>query len=304
MNSHQYPPPPSSVQFHSSPTGGSKNLQHDANDNERKLPAAPSASTDNAAPDATSTGSVKRQMPSSTTKDDDSRTEMDEDDAVEESSQDLRDLSLNEDEDVDQPSSKKARGADDFVMDTQDDVSDKSPTLLDDSNSVESMTEYVRNSQEDRFGLVILCADFITLFDARKYLTPHFPCESDATNISLCLYEGRFGILVTGPSLMIKSTGNSLENANLPSILGHSIEMESLCPRDWTNIVPVAPNTNAEQLASESVVDHCKRSCRASQFKRLASAINSSSSAAEVFNFFLGIHNEAQSNTIGTKTQA
>ena len=233
------------------------------------------------------------------------------------STKEMKGLSLDEDAELDEPLAKKSRGAEDFVMDAEqephDDASndEHSKDLLAESQHTvvpnsqeESPVEQPPNSQADRFGLVIFCPEFITMADARHFLTPYLAAEHESTVVSLCTFEGRFGILVTGASLIVVSLDNTLTNASNDTIMGHSFEVETLDSTDWPNVTPVCSNDNAERLASNGVVQSCKAKCPASQFKPLATAINNASTADEVFDKFIGLLSNARSNDSGMAKQA
>ena len=294
--------PPLSVQYPSPTTGGAD--APTIGDDNSKLPPA----TTNAEDTTVSKMSVDATM-------------FNEDDGdgntVDASTKDMKGLSLDEDDDVDEPLAKKSRGAEDFVMDAeqehQDDASndEHSKDLLAESQHTvvpnsqeESPVEQPPNSQADRFGLVIFCPEFITMTDATQFLTPYLAAEHESTVISLCTFEGRFGILVTGASLIIVSLDNTLTSASNDTIMGHSFEVETLDSTDWPNVTPVSPNNNAERLASTGVVQSCKAKCPASQFKPLATAINNASTADEVFDKFIGLLSNARSNDSGAAKQA
>ena len=294
--------PPLSVQYPSPNTGG-QSAPPVGNDNSNLPP-----STANAEDTTVSRMSVDATMFNE--EDADGNT-------LAASTKEMKGLSLDEDADVDEPLAKKSRGAEDFVMDAEQDptanMSDEehSKDLLAESQHTivpnsqeESQVDLPPNSQADRFGLVVHCPDFITLADAKQFLTPYLAAEHESTLISLCTFEGRFGILVTGASLIIVSLDNTLANASSDSILGHSFDVATLDSNDWPNVTPVNTNDNAERLASDGVVQSCKAKCPASQFKSLATAINNASTPNEVFDFFIGLLGNARSNDSGTAKQA
>ena len=140
--------------------------------------------------------------------------------------------------------------------------------------------------------------------DAKHFVTPYLAAEHESTVISLCTFEGQFGILVTGASLIVVGLDNTFTGASSYRILGHSFDVVTLDLNDWPNVTPVTPNNNAERLASNGVVQSCKAKCPASQFKSFATAINNASSPDEVFDFFIGLVGNARSNDSGTAKQA
>ena len=233
------------------------------------------------------------------------------------STKEMKGLSLDEDAELNEPLAKKSRGIEDFVMDaeqapdedasneehSQDLLAESQHTVVPNSQE-ESPTEQPPNSQADRFGLVIFCPDFITIADAKHFLTPYLAAKHESTVVSLCTFEGRFGILVTGASLIVFSLDNTLTSASNDTILGHSFEVETLDSTDWPNITPVSPNDNAERLAANGIVQSCKAKCPASQFKPLATAITNASTPDEVFDIFIGLLSNARSNDSGTAKQA
>lgn len=231
---------------------------------------------------------------------------------VAESTKDLQGLSLDEDTKLEEPVAKKHRGEDDVVMDVEQhdiDASTSSPPLLSPANSVEDGDSVVSGtqpplecSQNDRFGLVIFCPPFVTVYDAKAFLDPLL--AADSAVIAPCRFEDRFAILVTGASLLIVSLSNTLANMDSLTILGHPIEVETLDSNDWPHVTPLQVNPNAEKLAAQGTVQACKAKCPASQFTPFAEAINNSKCTDDVFAFFLGLLENAKSNDSGTATTA
>ena len=304
--------PPFSVQYQTPPTGG-EDIGPGNDTDDRGMPASTTRG-DTASEDG-------RKMPASTTRHDaasrmsidaKSTAEFFESNTVAESTKDLQGLSLDEDTKLEEPVAKKHRGEDDVVMDVEQhdiDASTSSPPLLSPADSVEDGDSVVSGtqpplecSQNDRFGLVIFCPPFVTVYDAKAFLDPLL--AADSAVIAPCRFEDRFAILVTGASLLIVSLSNTLANMDSLTILGHPIEVETLDSNDWPHVTPLQVNPNAEKLAAQGTVQACKAKCPASQFTPFAEAINNSKCTDDVFAFFLGLLENAKSNDSGTATTA
>ena len=291
FNSDNYPP--LSVQYQTPPTGGE--TAGPTNDPDTAKMPAPAARDDTA-----SRMSVDGRS-----------NAMDDGHTIADSTKDLRGLSLDEDAELNEPVAKKSRGANDHIMDVDaanvDNTSEKSPDLLSfggkDDETIVSGTEVpVECSQNDRFGLVVFCPPFVTTHDAKSFLSPYLAAEPNV--IALCRFQDRFAILVTGSSLLIISLGNSLASDDSKTIFGHPIEVESLDANDWTHVVPLPLNENAERLAENGTVQALKARCPASQYTPFAEAINNSASSDDVFAFYLGLLENAKSNDSGTAKSA
>ena len=293
LNSNDFPP--LSVQYPSPPTG----------DN-----SAPAAASDD------------RKLPATTTHDDTNRgddgsvSQM----SVEQSVKHMKGLSLEEEDDDDndneEPQAKKPRGQEDVVMDAElenadaneIDIDEQSKSLLSEDShdgTVIPSSQPPPESQTDRHGLVILgCPEYTTVKDATFFLEPYLAAQSENTVIALCTYQDRFGILVTGASLLVTSLGNSLNAAEDLKLFRHAVEVETLDFRDWDSITPISSNANAERLSSNMTVQSCKAQCPPSQSKPFATAIANASTADDVFNFFVGLLTNAKSNDSGTASRA
>jgi len=294
LNSNDFPP--LSVQYPSPPTG----------DN-----SAPAAASDD------------RKLPATTTHDDTNRgddgsvSQM----SVEQSVKNMKGLSLeeevdNDNEEDEEPQAKKPRGQEDVVMDAEPenvdaneiDIDEQSKSLLSEDShddTVVPSSQPPPASQTDRHGLVILgCPEYTTVTDATFFLEPYLAAQSENTVVALCEYQGRFGILVTGASLLVTSLGNSLNAAEDLKVFRHAVEVETLDFRDWDSITPISSNANAERLSTNMTVQSCKAQCPPSQSKPFATAIANASTADDVFNFFVGLLTNAKSNDSGTASRA
>ena len=287
--------PPLSVQYPSPTTGD--NSEPAADPDDRKLPATTTHEDTNGGD-----GCSVSQM------------------SVEQSVKNMQGLSLEEEDDDDanedvEPQAKKSRGQEDVVMDAElenvdtneIDIDEQSKSLLgeDSQETVIPSSQPPPESQTERHGLVILgCPEYTTVKDATFFLEPYLVVQSENTVISLCQYQGRFGVLVTGASLLIASLGNALDAAEDLKLFRHAVEVETLDFRDWDSITPISSNANAERLSENMTVQSCKAQCPPSQSKSFATAIANASTADDVFNFFVGLLTNAKSNDSGTASRA
>jgi hypothetical protein len=179
--------------------------------------------------------------------------------------------------------------------DDDDDKSDGSPDLLDGNSDLGSVDDLPPQSQTTPRGLVFgLVPKFITPGDIKHLLLPCFDNQDDLFTITFCAWNyWNYCYLVTcDPSTShLQMIDTYLVDQH--TILGHSFEYKLLTLNDWSLLCrsPLSPGQqHADTFADNDTVRWVKRNCPKDRDVELMKALEIANSVDDILNAFMKIN--------------
>ena len=152
----------------------------------------------------------------------------------------------------------------------QDDISEQSPNLLQDS-------------QSDKYGIIIRTPPIMAKWDVSNFLD-NIEFEDDVT-VTFCNFrEWTHCFLLCGSAATISLLDTILADEY---ILGHTFYHMPLTSNDWPFIQNGKEISATEALATHNTIQQLKENCPPDQYDNLATILTNSSTVSEVLsNFF------------------